>query len=112
MPGVVTDLTAVTFDEEVVASPVPVLVEFWAPWCGPCRALGPVLDDLASDHAGRLAVRRVNADEQPELSGRFDVTAVPTLCVFDAGELRLRLVGARSRRLLEQELAALLSQPA
>jgi thioredoxin 1 len=105
----VLELTDATFDEEIGASPVPVLVEFWAEWCPPCRLLAPILDSIATDHADRLRVYKVNSDERPELALRYGVMSVPTMLVFSKGELRQRMVGARSQARLLEELAAVVS---
>lgn len=109
MTTAVAELSAATFDEEVVASPVPVLVEFWAQWCPPCKVLAPILDELAAEHGEALRVRKVNSDEDPELAARFEVMAVPTILLFVEGELRQRLVGARSKARLAEELAQAVS---
>ena len=109
MSSTVLELTDATFDEEIAASPIPVLVEFWAQWCPPCRLIAPILDSIAADYADRLRVRKVNSDQRPELAGRYDVMSVPTILVFCQGELRQRRVGARSRSRLLQELAEVIS---
>ncbi|MFC5998837.1 thioredoxin [Quadrisphaera sp. GCM10027208] len=83
-----------TFDEVVVDSSVPVLVDLWAPWCGPCRAIAPVLEQVAVDYAGRLKVAKVNADESPQVSARHQVTAIPTLLLYRGGSEVARTVGA------------------
>ena len=109
MSSAVLELTDATFDEEIAGSPVPVLVEFWAEWCPPCRLIAPILDSIAAEYADRLRVRKVNSDERPELALRYDVMSVPTILVFRQGELRQRMVGARSRSRLLEELAEVLS---
>jgi thioredoxin 1 len=109
MSSAVLELTDATFDEEIAASPVPVLVEFWAEWCPPCRLIAPILDSIAADYADRLRVCKVNSDERPELAGRYAVRSVPTILVFSQGELRQRMVGARSRSRLLEELAGVIS---
>jgi len=109
MSSAVLELTDATFDEEIASSPVPVLVEFWAEWCPPCRLLGPILDSLAVEYAEQLRVRKVNSDERPELAARYGIMSVPTILVFRQGELLQRMVGARSRSRLLEELAGVLS---
>jgi thioredoxin 1 len=105
----VLKLTDATFDEEIAASPIPVLVEFWAQWCPPCRLIAPILDSIAAEYADRLRVCKVNSDDRPELALRYDVMSVPTILVFHHGELRRRMVGARSRSRLLDELAGVLN---
>jgi thioredoxin 1 len=104
MSSAVAELTDKTFDEVIVSSPEPVVVEFWAQWCPPCRTMAPVLESLATDYDGRLRLVKINADEQPDLARRFEVVSVPTLLVFTDGELRLRMIGARSRAQLLDEI--------
>jgi len=99
------DLTERTIDEEVTTSSVPVIVEFWAEWCPPCKAIAPILDELATEHGDRLRVFKINADEHPELASRYGVTSVPTMLVFSDGELQGRMIGARSRARLAEELS-------
>ncbi|HEY1828729.1 MAG TPA: thioredoxin [Acidimicrobiales bacterium] len=101
----VAGLNAATFDEEIATSAVPVLVEFWAEWCPPCKALAPILDQLATEFGDGLRVRKVNADEHSDLGARFEVMAVPTMLLFAGGQLRMRLVGAHSKARLAEEIA-------
>lgn len=98
------ETTSATFDTHVLASDVPVVVDFWAPWCGPCRAVAPVLASIATERADELRVVKVNIDEEPELAVRYDVASIPTILLFDAGEPVARTVGARSKRELEKAL--------
>jgi thioredoxin 1 len=109
MSSTVLELTDATFDEEIAASPIPVLVEFWAQWCPPCRLIAPILDSIAAEYADRLRVCKVNSDERPELAQRYGVMSVPTILVFHQGELSQRMVGARSRSRLLEELAGALN---
>ena len=104
MSTAVAPLTTATFDEEIKGSPVPVVVEFWAPWCPPCLAMASMLASLAAEHAERLRVFKIDADEHPELARRYEVMSVPTFLVFDQGELRRRMVGARTRHQLLEDL--------
>lgn len=97
-------VTADTFETEVRASPIPVLVDFWAPWCPPCRLVAPVLDELAERHDGSLKVAKVNVDDHPELAAEFRVSGIPTLVLVEAGTATRTLVGARPLAALEREL--------
>jgi thioredoxin 1 len=104
MSSAVMELTETTFDEVIVSSPEPVVVEFWAQWCPPCRTMAPVLESMATDYDGRLRLVKINADEESDLARRFEVVSVPTLLVFTDGELRHRVIGARSRAQLLDEI--------
>ena len=99
------DASDQTFDREI-ETPSPVLVDLWAPWCGPCRIVAPVLEELARDFAGRLKIVKVNVDENPATQGRFQVQGIPTLLLFRAGELRERLVGAQPKAALARAVQA------
>ena len=101
-------LTSATFDEAINGSDVPVVVDVWAEWCHPCATLEPVLASIAEDHAGRIRVLSLDADEHPDVTRRFGVMAMPTLLVFDQGELVHRVVGAKGKGQLLQELAGVL----
>jgi thioredoxin 1 len=85
------------FEEIVVKSDVPVLVDFWAPWCGPCRMVGPILDEVAAEYAGRAKVVKVNVDEEPGVSGKMGIRSIPTVALFKNGEVLDILVGARPK---------------
>jgi thioredoxin 2 len=103
----VVDADATTFAEET-ASVVPVVVDFWAAWCGPCRMVSPVLSDLAWRHAGRLKIVKVDVDADPQLAARYDARSIPLLVVMRGGKEVDRVVGALPRAALEQRLAPLL----
>lgn len=105
--GIVT-LTSATFDETVAASDLPVVVDFWAEWCGPCKQIAPILADIATEQQGKLTVAKLNVDEHPDLAMRYNVMSIPTLLVFDKGDVAKRIVGARPKSALLQELAAFL----
>lgn len=97
------ELTAQTFDETIQGN-VVVLVDFWAPWCGPCRMVGPYIDQIAEAYAGKAAVCKVNVDECPEIAARYGVSTIPTVMVFHQGKLVERAVGARPKKAFEQML--------
>ena len=104
----VVDADTAGFEAETSSS-VPVVVDLWAPWCGPCRMIAPVLADLAARHAGRLKVVKVNVDEEPELAARFDAHSIPLLVVLRDGKEVDRIVGALPRPALESRLAPVLA---
>lgn len=106
----VTALTEATFDDELAAWAGPVLVEFWTEWCPPCKAIAPVLEAIAAEQRDRLRVYKVNSDEHPALAARFEVVSVPTLLVFDDGRLVKRMIGARGKRHLLEELSEVLGR--
>ena len=85
------------FDREISSSTLPVLVDFWAPWCGPCRMLSPVLDELAGEMEGKVKVLKVNVDEEPELDSKFGVMSIPTVIAFKQGKATNKVVGFRSK---------------
>jgi thioredoxin 1 len=97
------------FRKDVLESPIPVLVDFWAEWCGPCRMIAPVIDELAKQNAGRLKVVKVNADECPDTSAQYQVRGIPTLLFFKDGQVVNQIVGAASKSRIEGEIAGLLS---
>src|SRR5215510_5247668 len=104
-PIVVTDAS---FAEEVLAAPLPVLVDFWAPWCPPCRVIAPILGELATEYAGRLTIAKLNTDDHPRTMAQFGVQGIPTLIVFKGGREVERLIGARSKRQYQERIDALL----
>jgi thioredoxin 1 len=91
-------ITDDSFDDEVMNSDKPVLVDFWAEWCGPCKALAPVIDDLATEYKGRIKVAKVDTDANRDISVRFSISAIPTVILFNKGEIVEKLVGLRSKK--------------
>lgn len=100
----IANLQSNNFDNEVLNSTTPVLVDFWAPWCGPCRAVGPVLEELAEELGDKVKISKVNVDEVGDIAGRYRIMSIPTLVVFSKGEVADKIVGARSKSELKEFL--------
>ena len=98
-------VTDESFQKEVLESDVPVLVEFWAEWCGPCRMIAPIIEELAADYDGRLVVAKVNSDENGETAIRYGVMSIPTLLLFKGGELKETIVGALPKEKIEEAIS-------
>ncbi|MDR2747571.1 MAG: thioredoxin [Treponema sp.] len=94
-------ITSENFETEVAASPIPVLIDFWADWCGPCKMIGPFIDQLAGEYEGRLKVGKVNVDEQGELAGRYGIVSIPTLIVYKGGSPVQQQIGAVPKQQIE-----------
>ncbi len=90
-------VTDENFDDQVIQSEIPVLVDFWAQWCGPCKVIGPTLEDLAADYLGKVKIAKVNVDDNPDIAGRFGVRSIPTLIVFKDGEAQQAAIGVRPK---------------
>ena len=98
-------LSETTFDEEIHGASTPVLVDFWAEWCGPCKMVAPILDEIASEQEGKITVAKLNVDDAPDIARRFGVMSIPTLILFNDGEPAKRVVGAKPKAALLGELA-------
>ena len=102
------NITKSNFEKEVVSSEIPVVLDFWATWCGPCKMLSPVLNELAAEYSDRARICKVNVDDEPELSARFGIASIPTLIFFRNGEILKKTVGYREKDELEEMLKELL----
>ncbi len=97
-----------TFEKVVLQSEIPVLVDFWAAWCGPCRMVAPVLDRIAAEHEGKIRIVKVNVDEEPALAAQYRITSIPAMKVFKGGEEVRELIGAMPKQMIEQQLEGIL----
>lgn len=93
-----------TFDDVVLKSEIPVLVDFWAEWCGPCRAVAPVLDQIAAEHEGKIIIAKLNVDENPNLAAQYRITSIPAMKVFKGGDEVREIIGAMPKPMIEEHL--------
>lgn len=100
----VATVSKTDFDEQVLQADVPVLVDFWAPWCMPCQILGPTVDELASEYSGKVKIVKVNVDDNQELAGKYGIRGIPTLILFKNGEIIERIVGVQQKNVLAEKL--------
>ena len=108
MAGNLLELTNETFDEEIGASDLPLIVDFWAEWCGPCRMVAPVLEQIASENEGKVRLAKLTVDDAPAVAQRFNIMSIPTLMVFQDGVAKKRIVGAKGKGQLLEDLAEFL----
>lgn len=101
-------VTDETFERDVLKAEKPVLVDFWAEWCGPCRMVAPILDEIQAENPGKLTILKLNVDENPELAMKYQITSIPALKVFEKGEVATTIIGAKPKFALEKDLAAYL----
>jgi thioredoxin 1 len=104
----IVTLSDATFDEHVKGSDIPVLVDFWAEWCGPCKMISPVLEEIATEQEGKIQIGKLNIDDNLDVTRRFDVMSIPTLILFKDGEPMVRLIGAKPKGALLEEISAYL----
>jgi len=103
------DVTDATFTDQVLNSEDTIMVDFWAEWCGPCRAVSPILDAIAAEHSDKIKIVKLNVDDNPEIAMKYQITSIPAMKVFKGGEVVKTIIGAKPKPAIEAELAAFLA---
>ena len=103
------DVTDATFEDVVLNSPDTIMVDFWAEWCGPCRAVSPILDQIAAEHADKIKIVKLNVDDNPQMAMKYQITSIPAMKVFRAGEVVKTVIGAKPKPAIEADLAEFLA---